>query len=66
MADLKLTPYDSADYLDSDAAVTAYLDAANDEGTGDPVYMAHVQRVADRARAKIAVTAIASKIKPQR
>lgn len=57
----KLTPYDSADYLDGEAAIDAYLDAAKVEGGDDPAYMAHVQDVAARARSRIATTSIPSK-----
>lgn len=60
MTGLKLTPYDSADYLDSEAAIAAYLDATKIEGGDDPAYMAHVQGVADRARAKIAAISTAN------
>lgn len=60
MTGLKFTPYDSADYLNSEAAIAAYLDAAKIEGDDDPAYMAHVQGVADRARAKIAAISTAN------
>ncbi len=60
MTGLKLTPYDSADYLDSDAAIAAYLDAAKVEGGDDPAYMAHVEGIAARARAKVGSTSAPS------
>jgi len=65
MTGLKLTPYDSADYLDSEAAVAAYLDTAKIEGGDDPAYMAHVQGVAVRARAKIAAISTANEAEPK-
>lgn len=62
MTGLKLTPYDSADYLDGHAAITAYLDAAKVEGSDDSAYMEHVRGVADRAHAKIAATCTTNKV----
>lgn len=65
MTGLKFTPYDSADYLDSEADVAAFLDAAKIEGGGDPAYMTRMQGVADRARAKIAAISTANDTEPK-
>lgn len=54
MPGLELTPYDSADYLDSEEAIAEFLDAAKIEGDDDPAFMAHVLSVVARARARIA------------
>lgn len=45
---LKTTPYDTADYLDSEEAIAAYLDAAFEEG--DPTYITHALGMVARAR----------------
>lgn len=44
------TPYDSADYLKSDADIAAYLDAALEESVDDPAFFAHALGVVARAR----------------
>lgn len=44
------TPYDSADYLKSDADVAAYLDAALEDSLDDPAFFAHALGVVARAR----------------
>lgn len=41
-------PYDSADYLDSEETVAAYLDEAIE--TGDPAFISHALGVIARAR----------------
>ena len=41
-------PYDSADYLDSDEAIVAYLEEALE--VGEPSFIAHALGVAARAR----------------
>ena len=45
---LKATRYDSADYLDSDAAVNAYMEEAL--ATEDPAFIAHALGTIARAR----------------
>ena len=45
---LKTTRYDSADYLDSDAAVNAYMEEAL--ATEDPAFIAHALGTIARAR----------------
>ena len=47
---MKLTRYDSADYLKSDADVAMYLEEAAREGGDDPAFIAHALGVAARAR----------------
>ncbi len=41
--------YDSADYLKTDADITAYLEAATEE-SNDPAYLARARGVVARAR----------------
>jgi probable addiction module antidote protein len=45
---IETKPYDTADYLDSEAAVAAYLDAVFEDG--DPSLVSHALGVAARAR----------------
>jgi probable addiction module antidote protein len=45
---LKTTRFDSAEYLDSDEAITAYLDEALE--TGDPAFVAQALGTVARAR----------------
>jgi len=45
---LKTTRFDSADYLDSDEAVSAYLEEALE--TGDPSFITHALGTVARAR----------------
>lgn len=45
---LKTSPYDSANYLDSEDAIIAYLDDALE--SGDPALIAHTLGVVARAR----------------
>ena len=45
---LDLQPYDSADYLKSEADIMAYMDACAEEN--DPALMLHALNVAARAR----------------
>ena len=47
---LKTTPWDSAEYLKSEADITAYLDACFEEAGDDPVFLTHALGVAARAR----------------
>jgi probable addiction module antidote protein len=47
---LKTTPWDSADYLKSEADITAYLHACFEEAGDDPVFLTHALGVAARAR----------------
>lgn len=46
----KFSPFDSADYLKTEADIVAYVEAASLEGGDDPVYMAHVMATVARAR----------------
>jgi probable addiction module antidote protein len=46
-------PYDSADYLDTDEAVKAYLDEAFQDG--DPALIRHALRTAARAKGMTAL-----------
>lgn len=48
MTDALLTPYDTADYLDSPERIAAYLDAALTED--DPALVAHALDTVARAR----------------
>lgn len=45
---IKTTPYDSAEYLDSDEAIAAYLDEALE--SADPAHIAHALGVVARAK----------------
>jgi probable addiction module antidote protein len=45
---IKTAPYDSAKYLDSDEAITAYIDEAL--GSADPAHIAHALGIAARAK----------------
>lgn len=45
-----LSRWDSADYLRNEADITAYFDAAVEEGGDDPAYMLHVLNTIARAR----------------
>lgn len=47
---LKTTPWDSAEYLKSEADISAYLDACFEEGGDDPAFLVHALGVAARAR----------------
>lgn len=49
-ARLGLAPYDSADYLKTDADIAGYLSAAAELGGDDPAYMAQALAVVARAR----------------
>lgn len=50
MAKHKFSHYDSADYLESEEDIAAYLDAVMAEGSDDPVYITHALGVVARAR----------------
>jgi probable addiction module antidote protein len=45
---LRTTPYDTAEYLDSEAKIAAYIDAVLEDG--DPALVTHALGVAARAR----------------
>ncbi len=47
---LKTTPWDSAEYLKSEADITAYLDACFEEAGDDPAFLTHALGVAARVR----------------
>lgn len=47
---LKTTPWDSADYLKTEADRTAYLKACLEEAPHDPAFIAHALGVVARAR----------------
>lgn len=47
---LKTTPWDSADYLKTEADRTAYLQACLEEAPHDPAFIAHALGVVARAR----------------
>jgi probable addiction module antidote protein len=46
----KFTPIDAAEYLDSEEAIAAYIEAAQEEAGDDPAFMAAV--LSDIARAR--------------
>lgn len=48
--ELKTTPWDSADYLKSEADMSAYLDACFEEAGDDPAFLTHALGVVARAR----------------
>ena len=47
---LKTTPWDSAEYLKTEADISAYLDACFEEAGDDPAFLVHALGVAARAR----------------
>ena len=47
---LKTTTWDSADYLKSEADITAYLDACFEEAGDDPAFLTHALGVVARAQ----------------
>lgn len=47
---LKLTRWDSSEYLDSDEAIQAYIDACLDEANGDPAFIVNALGVIARAK----------------
>lgn len=48
--ELKTTPWDSAEYLKSEADMSAYLDACFEEAGHDPAFLTHALGVVARAR----------------
>lgn len=47
---VKISRWDSAEYLDTEEDIQAYLDAVMDEGGDDPAYILHALSVIARAR----------------
>lgn len=47
---LKTTPWDSAEYLESEADIAAYLHACFEEAPDDPAFLVHALGVAARAQ----------------
>ncbi|MEX1221375.1 MAG: addiction module antidote protein [Idiomarina sp.] len=47
---VKLSQWDSAQYLDSDESIQAYLDACIEESAGDPAFIVHALGVIARAK----------------
>ncbi len=45
--------YDTADFLKTEEDITAYLEAAAEEGKRDPAFMARVLDVVARARKRL-------------
>lgn len=50
MSKHKFSRYDSADYLETEDDIAAYIEAAMDEGGGDPAYVTRALGVVARAR----------------
>jgi len=50
MTDAKFTLYDSADYLETQEDIAAYLDAVMEAGGDDPTYVTRALGVVARAR----------------
>jgi len=50
MTDAKFSRYDSADYIETEEDIAAYLDAVMEEGGGDPTYVTRALGVVARAR----------------
>jgi probable addiction module antidote protein len=50
MTDAKFSRYDSADHLETEDDVAAYLDAVMEEGGDDPTYVTRALGVVARAR----------------
>jgi len=47
---VKLSRYDTAEYLKSDEDIQAYLDAVLEEGSDDPAYIVHALGIIARAK----------------
>lgn len=47
---VKVSRYDTAEYLKSDEDIQAYLDAVLEEGSDDPAYIVHALSVIARAK----------------
>lgn len=47
---LNTTPWDSAEYLKSEADISTYLDACFEEASDDPAFLTHALGVVARAR----------------
>lgn len=47
---VKLSRYDTAEYLKSDEDIQAYLDAVLEEGGDDPTYLVHALGIIARAK----------------
>ena len=47
---VKLSRYDTAEYLKSDEDIQAYLDAVLEEGSDDPTYIVHALGIIARAK----------------
>ncbi len=47
---IKVTRYDTAEYLKSDEDIQAYLDAVLEEGGDDPAYIIHALGIIARAK----------------
>jgi probable addiction module antidote protein len=47
---LKTTPWDSAEYLETEREIAAYLDACVEEAGDDPTFLAHALGIVARAR----------------
>ena len=50
MADDKLSAYDSADYLETEDDIAAYIEAVMADGGDDPAYLMRALGVVARAR----------------
>ncbi|MDR2155037.1 MAG: putative addiction module antidote protein [Burkholderiaceae bacterium] len=50
MSNVKFSRYDSADYLQTDEDIFAYIDAVMEEAGGDPAFIAQALGVVARAR----------------
>lgn len=50
MTEATFSRYDSADYLETQEDIAAYLDAVMEEGGGDPAYVTRALGVVARAR----------------
>jgi probable addiction module antidote protein len=50
MTNAKFSRYDSADYIETEEDIAAYLDAVMEEGGGDPTYVTRALVVVARAR----------------
>ena len=48
----KFSRYDSADYLETEEDIAAYLEACQEEGGDDPAFLLHAVSVVARARNK--------------
>ncbi len=60
MSNENFAPFDPAEHLETEEAISAFLDGVMEDGEDDPAYMAQALDVAARARARIAEKAFSN------